>query len=54
MGGRVRICSMRDLDRVAALWTEITKHHELLDPVFRMRSNVDSELSELLRTLQRD
>lgn len=54
MGGHVRVCSMRDLDRVAALWTEITKHHELLDPVFHMRSSVDSELRELLRTLQRD
>jgi ribosomal protein S18 acetylase RimI-like enzyme len=45
---------MADLDRVAALWTVITHHHASLDPVFRMRSDADSELSELLRAIARD
>ena len=54
MAGRVRQCTLKDLDRVAALWTEITKHHEPLDPVFRMRSSSDSALRELLGALQRD
>ncbi len=51
---RVRPATMKDLDRVAALWTHITRHHEPLDPVFRMRSEADSELRELLGALQRD
>jgi len=45
---------MQDLDRVAALWTTITHHHEPLDPVFRMRGDADGELRELLAALQRD
>lgn len=45
---------MQDLDRVAALWTAITFHHEPLDPVFRMRRDADDELRELLGTLARD
>ena len=45
---------MRDLDRVAALWTAITHYHEPLDPVFRMRDDAGGELRELLGTLGRD
>ncbi len=45
---------MQDLDRVAALWSAITRHHEPLDPLFRMRPDGDSELRELLRALLRD
>ena len=36
-GGRVRGALATDLDRVAALWTAITHHHEPLDAVFAMR-----------------
>jgi ribosomal protein S18 acetylase RimI-like enzyme len=54
MAGRVRVAVMRDLDRVAALWTAITRHHEPLDPVFRMREDADAELGELLRAIARD
>lgn len=53
-GGRVRAAGAADLDRVAALWTAITHHHEPLDPVFRMRADADGELRELLRALARD
>lgn len=52
--GSVRIARMQDLDRVAALWSAITRHHESLDPLFRMRPDADSELRELLVALQRD
>jgi len=52
--GRVRPAVLQDLDRVAALWTQITRHHEPLDPVFRMRGDADSALRELLGALQRD
>lgn len=44
----------RDLDRVAALWTAITQHHEPIDPVFQMRRNADDEIGALLLTLYRD
>lgn len=53
-GGEVRAARMQDLDRVAALWSAITRHHEALDPLFRMRSDAESELRELLMGLQRD
>ena len=52
--GRVRRATLRDLDRVAALWTAITHHHEPLEPVFRMRRDADGELRELLLGLQQD
>jgi ribosomal protein S18 acetylase RimI-like enzyme len=50
----VREAETRDLDRVAAMWTAITRHHEPLDPLFRMRPDSDGELRELLRALLRD
>jgi len=53
-GARVRPATAKDLDRVAALWTGITLHHEPIDPVFRMRDDADGELSELLRAIRRD
>jgi ribosomal protein S18 acetylase RimI-like enzyme len=52
--GRVRAAQAADLDRVAALWTAITHHHEPMDPVFRMRRDAGGELRELLRALARD
>jgi GNAT superfamily N-acetyltransferase len=52
--GLVRVARAQDLDRVAVLWTAITRHHESLDPLFRMRADADSELRELLGALARD
>jgi ribosomal protein S18 acetylase RimI-like enzyme len=54
MRGRIRRAELRDLDRTAALWTAITRHHESLDPIFRMRRDADDALSGLLRALHRD
>jgi ribosomal protein S18 acetylase RimI-like enzyme len=54
MTGRVRRAGARDLDRVAALWTAITRYHEPLDPVFRMRDDAAGEIAELLRAMARD
>ena len=54
VSGVVREARIRDLDRVAALWSAITRHHEHLDPLFRMRADADSELRELLSALVRD
>jgi ribosomal protein S18 acetylase RimI-like enzyme len=50
----VREATHRDLDRVAALWTTITVHHEPLDPIFSMRPDAGPELRELLSALSRD
>lgn len=52
--GSVRHAERRDLDRVGALWSAITVHHAPLDPVFRMRSDADTALTELIRALHRD
>jgi ribosomal protein S18 acetylase RimI-like enzyme len=54
VSGRVREATSRDLARVAALWTGITRHHTHLDPVFAMRSDGDGELAELIRAIARD
>lgn len=50
----VRLARLHDLDRVAALWTAITLHHQPIDPVFRMRAGADGELRELLGAIHRD
>ncbi len=52
--GKVREAESRDLDRIAALWTAITAHHEGIDPLFRMRRHAGDELRRLLVALQRD
>ena len=54
MSGHVRLAQPRDLDRVAALWTSITHHHEAIDSVFEMRPNADSEVKNLILGLFRD
>jgi ribosomal protein S18 acetylase RimI-like enzyme len=51
---RVRAATLRDLDRVTAMWTAITHHHERLDPVFAMRRDVDGALRDLLQNLHQD
>lgn len=54
--GRVRVARPEEIDRVVALWALITRHHEALDPLFRMRRDAVAEgaLRELLRALHRD
>ena len=54
MSGHVRFAQPRDLDRVAALWTAITHHHEAIDPIFEMRPDADSEVKNLILGLFRD
>ena len=54
MRGRVRPAEFADLDRVAALWSLITRHHEGFDPAFRMREGAAGELAEWLRAIARD
>lgn len=52
--GRVREARVRDLDRVAALWSAITDHHRPIDPLWRMRAGAGDELRRLLRELEQD
>lgn len=52
--GGVREAGPGDLDRVAALWTQITQHHAGLDPLFEMRADSASELRRLLEAQARD
>lgn len=50
----VRPAELKDLDRVAALWTAITDHHRRLDPLFTMRPEADDVLRDLLGAMHRD
>jgi len=50
----IRPASARDLHAVLALWIELTRHHEPLDPLFRLRDGAEAELRELLRAALRD
>lgn len=52
--GCVRPANKKDLDRVAALWTAITHHHEGIDPLFTMRPDADDALRDLLDAMHRD
>lgn len=52
--GVVRTARLRDLDRVAALWSAITSHHADIDPLFQMRPDAGGELRELLAAMLRD
>ncbi len=46
--GSVRRAVVRDLDRVAALWSAITDHHTHLDPLFTLRPSAGAEIDALL------
>jgi ribosomal protein S18 acetylase RimI-like enzyme len=50
----IRPATSRDLDRVVALWTAITHHHQHLDPIFEMRPEAGEVLRDLLVGMQRD
>jgi ribosomal protein S18 acetylase RimI-like enzyme len=50
----VRPAALHELDRIAALWTSITLHHESLDPAFRMRRDADGAVRELIAQIHRD
>ena len=50
----IRPATPHDLDRVVALWTAITHHHQHLDPMFEMRPDAGEVLRELLAGMLRD
>jgi ribosomal protein S18 acetylase RimI-like enzyme len=51
---RVRAAAPDDLATLTALWVEITRHHEPLDPLFRLRPGAEGEVRELLHAWLRD
>jgi GNAT superfamily N-acetyltransferase len=44
----VRRAGTRDVERVAALWTELAEHHARLDPREQLRAGADGEIRRLL------
>jgi GNAT superfamily N-acetyltransferase len=50
----VRVASRRDLDRVAELWIELTRHHAGFEPMFALRAGADAEIRRLLDAQLRD
>lgn len=51
---RVRQACASDLDALTKLWIAITRHHEPLDALFRLRRGAEREVRELLRAILRD
>lgn len=51
---RVRPAGPDDLGTLTAFWIEVTRHHEPLDPLFRLRPGAEAEVRELLRAWLRD
>lgn len=52
--GRVREAEPRDLDRLAALWTEIADHHAPLDPLYALQPGAGAEIRSLMVSVARD
>jgi GNAT superfamily N-acetyltransferase len=50
----VRPAGPDDLATLTALWIEVTRHHEPLDPLFRLRPGAEAEVRELLHAWLRD
>jgi GNAT superfamily N-acetyltransferase len=50
----VRRATPADLDALTALWIGITRHHEPLDPLYRLRPGAEAAVRELLRACLRD
>ena len=50
----VRPASPSDLATLAELWIAITRHHEPLDPLFRLRPGAEGAAREFLRAWLRD
>ena len=50
----VRRATPADLHALTALWIEITRHHEPLDSLYRLRPGAETRVRELLGRLLRD
>lgn len=52
--GAIRPAALRDLDRLAALWSALASHHAPLDPLFRLRPDAGVAIRALLESQLRD
>jgi ribosomal protein S18 acetylase RimI-like enzyme len=50
----VRRAVAQDVDRVAALWTELSLHHARIDPRHALRPDADPEIRRLIASELRD
>jgi GNAT superfamily N-acetyltransferase len=50
----VRRAGARDVDRVAALWAELSRHHAALDPRHALRPDAEPEIRRLVAAELRD
>ena len=50
----VRRAVARDLDRVTALWIDLTLHHARLEPMFALRPGAEDEVRRLVAAQLRD
>jgi GNAT superfamily N-acetyltransferase len=52
--GRIREAKQGDRDAVVALWTDLARHHEALDPVYALRPDAAAEIRKLVTAQLRD
>ncbi len=52
--GTLRRAGLRDLEQVAVLWTELTRHHAAFEPLFALRPEAPREIRSLLEAQLRD
>jgi GNAT superfamily N-acetyltransferase len=52
--GRIFVPGVRELDRVAALWTALSGEHAALDPSWKPRAGSSEALSQLVLRMHRD
>jgi GNAT superfamily N-acetyltransferase len=50
----VRRADHRDLERLVALWIDLTEHHTGLDPFYALRAGAEDEVRRLLEAQLRD
>ena len=50
----IRRADHRDLERLVALWIDLTEHHADLDPLYALRDGAEGEVRRLLETQLRD
>ena len=53
-GAEIRRADHRDLERVVALWIDLTEHHAGIDPLFELRAGAEDEVRRLLEAQLRD
>lgn len=50
----IRRADQRDLERLVALWIDLTEHHADIDPLYALRAGAEDEVRRLLEAQLRD